>query len=49
MARTVTILLLVLLGFLILYGTSRDPLVLAVGCWVLAGVYALSTAPKRTL
>jgi hypothetical protein len=47
MARTAVILLLVCLGFLITYGTTRDPLALAIGCWVLAGVYAWSTGVRR--
>lgn len=46
MARTVVVLLLTALGFLLTYGTTRDPLALAIGCWVVAGVYAGLTRPR---
>lgn len=48
MARTVTILLLTAIGFAIAYATTRDPFVIAVGCWVLAIVYGLLTSTRRS-
>lgn len=43
MIRNAVVLLLTTAGFLLTYGTTRDPLALAIGCWVVAGVYAMLT------
>lgn len=49
MTRNMVILGLTLLGFLVLYWTEKDPMILAVGCWTLAGVYAIVTSTRRWL
>lgn len=47
--RVGTICGLTVLGIVILYVNERDPFILGYGCFVLAGVYALCTHPRRWL